>query len=420
MIRERIGQCVLFEDQIARSKRFLPLTYTRPVSLLRTGLYTGCERLANFLPKESIVLHATPQLADATRDRHRCEVNRIDPAKRTLFLNARAFLSWQLAAALSRYEDSCAILSADGGAMYAAIFDTVPDSLIRQIERGDIVEHGKLNLRTHSTPITSFDSLWSMIQYNGQAIRQDVELTKGTGRFHGYFFNGEHLGVQVAKPANVAIHETALIGLGVILDATDGPIILQQGARVLPNAVIMGPAVIGENSLVKAGAKIYEGTTIGPTCKVGGEIENSIVLGYSNKQHDGYLGHSYLGEWVNLGADTNTSDLKNDYSNVKVYPENEEIDTGSMFVGLLMGDHSKSAINTQFNTGTVVGVCSNIFEPGFPPKFVPSFTWGGITGHGSYRIDKALDVARAVMSRRNTEILPSEEQVLRDLAKASA
>jgi UDP-N-acetylglucosamine diphosphorylase/glucosamine-1-phosphate N-acetyltransferase len=213
----------------------------------------------------------------------------------------------------------------------------------------------------------------------------------------------------------VYAHPTATIGLGVILDATDGPIVIGRGARIMPNAVIMGPVVIGNDSIVKASAKIYEGTTIGPVCKVGGEIENAIFQGYANKQHDGYVGHSFIGEWCNLGADTNTSDLKNDYSNVRVQIEGEEIDTGSMFVGLLLGDHSKCAINTQFNTGTVVGVSSNIFDAGFPPKWIPSFSWGGAQGFVDYRFEKAMQVAEIVTGRRNIVQSEAERTLLREL-----
>ena len=187
----------------------------------------------------------------------------------------------------------------------------------------------------------------------------------------------------------------------------------------MPNATIMGPAVIGKNSLIKAGSKIYGGTTIGPTCKVGGEVESSIILGFSNKQHDGYLGHSYLGEWVNLGADTNTSDLKNDYTSVKVTIESETFDTTSLFVGLLMGDHSKSAINTQFNTGTAVGISSNIFMSGFPPKWIPSFSWVGEDGLQLYRLDKAIEVAKTVAQRREVTLSAAEMALLEDLAHQS-
>jgi UDP-N-acetylglucosamine diphosphorylase / glucose-1-phosphate thymidylyltransferase / UDP-N-acetylgalactosamine diphosphorylase / glucosamine-1-phosphate N-acetyltransferase / galactosamine-1-phosphate N-acetyltransferase len=415
MLTDVYDQFVLFEDSIARSRRFLPLTYTRPVSLLRAGMFTALERLSLIAPKEKIVLHTSALLSEATRDREQILVNQVDPSKHTLLINARAFLNTTLIQALSRYEEDCALISADGLELFATCFHQLPAQLVEEINSGAPVAYAHQG-KSISTPIKSFDSLWGMIHTNGQSIHEDVELAKSMGVLQNSF-NGELSGVQAAKPGNVIVHTSAKIGLGTVLDATDGPIVIEEGVRIFPNSTIMGPCVIGRNSLVKIGAKIYEGTTIGPTCKVGGEIENSIVLSYSNKQHDGYLGHSYLGSWVNLGADTNTSDLKNDYSNVKVFPEDEEIDTGSMFVGLLMGDHSKSAINTQFNTGTVVGVSCNIFDSGFPPKWIPSFSWGGAAAMQPYRSDKAIDVARKVLKRRSVELLTSEEALLKSLSR---
>jgi UDP-N-acetylglucosamine diphosphorylase/glucosamine-1-phosphate N-acetyltransferase len=150
-------------------------------------------------------------------------------------------------------------------------------------------------------------------------------------------------------------------------------------------------------------------------CKVGGEVEGAIIHSFSNKQHDGFLGHAYLGMWVNLGADTNNSDLKNNYGTVKVVIDGTQVDTGSMFMGLVMGDHSKSSINSMFNTGTVVGVSSNVFGSGFPPKSVPSFAWGGSEGMTTYEIERALDVARRVMGRRKVELTKAEEAVLRSV-----
>jgi UDP-N-acetylglucosamine diphosphorylase/glucosamine-1-phosphate N-acetyltransferase len=164
---------------------------------------------------------------------------------------------------------------------------------------------------------------------------------------------------------------------------------------------------------VKAGAKIYGKTSVGESCKFGGEIENAIIHAYSNKQHEGFLGHSYIGEWVNLGADTNTSDLKNTYANIKVTLEGREIDTEKMFLGLLCGDHTKSAINTSFTTGTVAGVCGILVHDGTLPAVIPSYAWTGRKNSPIYKIDKALDVARIVMARRGKELLPEEELLLR-------
>ncbi|MEJ2637882.1 MAG: hypothetical protein P8184_21680 [Calditrichia bacterium] len=173
------------------------------------------------------------------------------------------------------------------------------------------------------------------------------------------------------------------------------------------------------STAIKIGAKIYEGTSVGEVCKVGGEVEESIFQSYSNKQHDGFLGHAYIGEWVNLGADTNNSDLKNNYGNVKVNFGGAMVDSGSMFVGLAMGDHSKSGINTMFNTGTVVGPMSNIFGSGFPPKYIAPFSWGGAEQMVEHELEKALETARLVMQRRGKQLTPEYENIFRHIYSES-
>jgi UDP-N-acetylglucosamine diphosphorylase/glucosamine-1-phosphate N-acetyltransferase len=190
--------------------------------------------------------------------------------------------------------------------------------------------------------------------------------------------------------------------------------------EIFPNAVIEGPAYIGESSKIKSAATIYENVSIGKVCKIGGEVEGSIIMPYSNKQHAGFLGHAYLGSWINLGADTNNSDLKNNYSTVKVFINGEMIDSGSQFMGLIMGDHSKSAINTMFNTGTVVGFSCNIFGAGFPDKFVSSFTWGGTDKSKIYDVDKSIETAKKVMSRRNIIMSKDEEELFHKISELSA
>ena len=187
----------------------------------------------------------------------------------------------------------------------------------------------------------------------------------------------------------------------------------------MPNAVIEGPASIGDRTVVKVGAKIYHGTSIGRECKVGGEVEASIVQSYTNKQHDGFLGHSYLGSWVNIGADTNTSDLKNTYGSVKVQLELERIDTGMQFVGVMMGDHSKTGINVMFDSGTVVGVSCNVYGAGLPPKFVPGFSWGDGKSLSVYDLEKGLETARRVLLRRDITMTDAYERLYRHVFAAT-
>jgi UDP-N-acetylglucosamine diphosphorylase/glucosamine-1-phosphate N-acetyltransferase len=180
----------------------------------------------------------------------------------------------------------------------------------------------------------------------------------------------------------------------------------------MPQSTIYGSCYIGCNTTIKVGAKIFSKTSIGPWCKVGGENENAIIQSYSNKQHDGYLGHSYLCEWVNIGAGSNTSDLKNTYGNIKVQLREKEINTERMFMGLLCGDHTKSAINTAFTTGTTAGICGILVADGFLPNVIPSFAWRGTKGCSQYKIDKALETAQIVMQRRNKKLLPEEIELI--------
>jgi len=250
--------------------------------------------------------------------------------------------------------------------------------------------------------------LWELVNNNGTWIEKDFHAIIPDGKkIRGNIYAGVHI---IGKN-KIYIAPGAVIKPGVVLDAEQGPIYIGKNVQIFPNAVIIGPAAIGENSWIKAGAQIYENTTIGPVCKVGGEVEESILQSYSNKQHSGFLGHSYLGSWVNLGADTNNSDLKNNYGSIKVTLNGKQIDTGLPFVGVTIGDHSKSAINTMFNTGTVVGVCSNVFGAGFPSKYVPSFAWGGAENTATYDVDKAISVAKLVMARRNVEMSNAEEKL---------
>ena len=200
-----------------------------------------------------------------------------------------------------------------------------------------------------------------------------------------------------------------------ILNATEGPIYIGKDAEIMEGCLVKGPFALCENAILKMGAKIYGGTTIGPFSKVGGEINNVVILGYSNKAHDGFLGNSVIGEWCNLGADTNTSNLKNTYEDVKLwnYPLQTFINTGLQFCGLIMGDHSKCGINTMFNTGTVVGVNANVFGSGFQRNFIPSFSWGGVSGISTYDIKKAIIVAQRVYERRNLVFNDTEKDILK-------
>lgn len=262
----------------------------------------------------------------------------------------------------------------------------------------------------YSETLSFIDNPWDIFTQNHEEIVKDFEIVKATKEEGTLDETNKVIGNQlfVEKGAKVSCS---------IINTIEGPVFIGKNAQVLEGCLIKGSLALCENAVLKMGAKIYGGTTIGPYSKVGGEVSNSVIQGYSNKGHDGYLGNSVLGEWCNLGADTNTSNLKNNYSNVRVwdYTVEKAVDTGLQFCGLIMGDHSKSGINTMFNTGTVVGVCANIFGGGFPQKFIPSYSWGGADGFDTFKIEKAYEVAEKVMQRRKIEFTNNDKNILKNI-----
>ncbi|HTF80509.1 MAG TPA: hypothetical protein VL947_02245, partial [Cytophagales bacterium] len=248
--------------------------------------------------------------------------------------------------------------------------------------------------------------------YNGSEIRKDFALLTA-GRVSAPIHD-KHTIVYGAE--QIFLEEGVTIKAAV-LNAENGPIYLGKDVEIKEGALVRGPFAMLEHSMLNLGAKIQGDTTIGPYSKVGGEISNSVIFGYSNKVHDGFIGNTVIGEWCNLGADTNTSNLKNNYSEVKVwnYGVNDFVNTKKQFHGLMMGDYSKAGINTMFNTGTVVGVSANVFGSGFLPKFIPSFTWGGSEGMETFKFEQALEAAKRVYARRGLVMEPVTEQILKEV-----
>jgi UDP-N-acetylglucosamine diphosphorylase/glucosamine-1-phosphate N-acetyltransferase len=256
--------------------------------------------------------------------------------------------------------------------------------------------------------VSLVDFPWKIFRLNGQEIEADLELITA-GRKSGRLSDT----VRVISPENIFI-EPGFRGEHITLNASTGPIYLGENSEIMEGSVIRGPFALCEGSTVKMAAKIYGPTTIGPHSKAGGEVNNCVIHSNSNKGHDGFLGNAVIGEWCNLGADTNNSNLKNNYAEVKVwnYPKERFIESGLQFCGLIMGDHSKCGINTMFNTGTVVGVAANIFGPGFPRSFIPSFSWGGAAGMTTHQMDKVLETASLVMERRGQQLTETDQSIL--------
>ena len=256
------------------------------------------------------------------------------------------------------------------------------------------------------------DHVWDIFSKNGDAIKQDFDLiTKNKTSLHLSKSN-----TVIGDPKLIFLEEGAIVEAS-ILNTTAGPIYIGKDAEVMEGSMVRGPFALGEHSALKLGTKIYGPTTVGPHSKIGGEVNNSVIFGYSNKGHDGFLGNSVIGEWCNLGADTNNSNLKNNYSSVKLYNYSKKamLDSGLQFCGLIMGDHSKCGINTMFNTGTVVGVGANIFGGGFPPTHIPSYSWGGADGMMEYQFEKMIETADRVFQRRNLFISELDISILRTI-----
>ncbi len=278
----------------------------------------------------------------------------------------------------------------------------------------ELLSEGNFNgLPIEKVKIKTIEYIWDLINNNGSELINDFNYLNSNkkDKICGKIFEGAHL-IEIE---NIVIEEGAEIKSGAILDASAGPIFIDKDATVFPNAVVEGPVFLGEKAQIKSCARIYENVSIGKVSKVGGEVEDSIILPYSNKQHSGFIGHAYLGSWVNLGADTNCSDLKNNYGTVKAYVNGEVVNSGSQFLGVIMGDHSKTAINTMFNTGTTVGFSCNIFGAGFPDKYIPSFSWGGSDAVTTYDIERSIETAKRVMQRRSKDMHESEEKLFRKI-----
>jgi len=398
-----INICI-FEDE--QFNWLYPLSLTRPVYELRCGILLLREKICRRFSGSRFHLFCRDYLVESLRETAAgVAVNEIPPAP-CLFINGRFIFGEKLPVPVTHD-----VVWKKKGEVAAAWINSARGPMLSQLDGGVI-------------PTSQFDGLpaeeidgnfvrypWDLVYHNIDQIRSDFVFLNRGGQISGKIYPRATL----LEEKNIYLGAGAKIKPGVVLDAEDGPIYIDEGATIMANASLQGPVFVGAKSTIKMGAKIYEGTSIGEVCKVGGEVEESIIHSYSNKQHEGFLGHAYLGQWVNLGADSNNSDLKNNYSTVKVYVNGEMIDSGLQFVGLTMGDHAKCGINTMFNTGTVVGVMSNVFGAGYPDKFVPSFTWGGVENMETYAFDKALEVARRVMARRKVALSAAQEKMLRQV-----
>lgn len=374
----------------------LPLAFTRAVADFRVGIFTVREKWEHFLDK-SVDVVTRPYLQPLYGPHREAGV-------RNRYINASVLPDAALAEAVMALDTGEALCSEDLVIAYCS------GHFSRDLHE---VCDGRQGCREIAYPgtVSVLRRCWDLFGLNRQEILRDLEHT-------GLEANGAIAGAALAvrRPDRVFIDEGAQVDCAII-NASDGPVYIGKNAHIMDGAVLQGPLAICDNAVIKMGARLYADTTIGPYCKVGGEVSNSVIFGYSNKGHDGYLGNSVLGEWCNLGADTNTSNLKNNYSPVKCwdYAIGDYGHTGLQFCGLIMGDHSKSAINTMFNTGTVAGVACNIYGGGFPPKFLPSFSWGGAEGLSEFQIERAFEMAARMMERRGQVFTEHHKTVLQEV-----
>lgn len=393
----------IFEDQ--KYETLLPLVYLRPVYDLRCGILTLREKIKQQFSTSTLILHTRKSLHNSVQEKNpKLNVN-FFAVEDTLFVNGRLLIDKAITKEIKKIELNSVLISQDE--VIAAYIDA--DHLKDIINNNsDFPTFDNIDLTVKEAKAKLISYPWDLVNENGNQIRIDYNsIVKEAGLLKKYS------SVEYTNKKEIFIAKEAKIDPFVHLDATYGPIYIGKNAHVNSHSLIQGPAFIGEGATIKAHAAIYHDTSIGEYCKVGGEVEASIIHSFSNKQHEGFLGHAYLGSWVNLGASTNNSDLKNNYGNISVLIKGKNVDTKSQFVGLIMGDHSKTAINTMFNTGTIVGVSCNVFGAGFPPRYIPSFSWGGSDFLRNYDIEKCLEVAKIVMPRRKHQLTQADEELLR-------
>lgn len=375
---------ILFDGEVRNA--LLPFTYTKPVADLRIGILTIREKWEKYLGLTTTTI----------TEEYLMEKYPMVEMDENILINASFCPTKELVEKVMGLKENEAIFQGES----VIAFHTKDTQEEVNFDTYTQIEFEEDLLQVHHT--------WDIFSKNDIAIQQDFELLT-----EGRKSQPIPETVQCLNRDQIFIEEGATLNFA-ILNADSGPIYIGKNAEVMEGSVVRGPFAMCENSVLKLSAKIYGATTLGPYCKVGGEVNNSVLMGYSSKAHDGFLGNSVLGEWCNLGADTNNSNLKNNYAEVKLwnYEAGRFSPTGLQFCGLMMGDHSKCGINTMFNTGTVVGVSANIYGSGFPRNFVPSFSWGGAAGFITYRLNKVFEVAEVVMSRRKLKLEDVDKKIL--------
>jgi UDP-N-acetylglucosamine diphosphorylase/glucosamine-1-phosphate N-acetyltransferase len=366
-------------------KSLLPFTYTRPVAEIRCGIFTMTQRWSKMLNE---------QISFLTEEYLQKKYPLVETTDNVV-VAGNAVVTEQLVRAIKALKPQQKLLIDNRIVAYRAEKVQTPTIELEQV------------LYT-ADDVHFIDHTWDIFSKNGIVLEADFKLITAKRKSQPIPES-----VQVINPERIFIEEGATLHFAT-LNASSGSIYIGKHAEVMEGSFIRGGFALLEHSATKMGTKVYGPTTVGPHSKIGGEVGNSVIFGYSNKGHEGYMGNSVLGEWCNIGADTNTSNLKNNYAEVKLwnYETGRFAPTGLQFCGLMMGDHSKCGINTMFNTGTVVGVSANIYGAGYPRNFIPSFNWGGPQGNVTYKPSKAYEVAEVVMKRRNLPFTQEDQDIL--------
>jgi len=400
----------IFEDE--GFKNLLPLCYLRPVFELRCGISSLKEKIAGFYPEAKLHLLCRDYLVDVTKRRSKeTSVNDLKIEGNCLFINGRILAGKDLSRRIP-LDGAEEIALSEEVLIYARLTPKTIAEVFREDGhlRNTTIELLKKKVKVTKIKLDLISYPWHLINYNSEAIKDDYQSIGG-GKVEGFL---DKAATVYGDRSQLFIGESSRVEAGVVLNLTEGPIYIGKNVKVRPFTIIDGPSFVGDESIID-GAKLREGSSIGRVCRVGGEVEESIIHAYSNKHHDGFLGHAYVGEWVNIGAMATNSDLKNNYGKIKVYINNELVNSGEIKLGCFIADHTKLGIGTLINTGTVIGVCSNIFGSGIPPKNIPSFVWGGASGFIEYGLEKALENSKTIMGRR--KIVQSEEdrELLREI-----
>lgn len=383
---------ILFDGPVRNN--LLPFTFTRPVADIRVGILTIREKWEKYLGYTT---------TSVTED-YLTDLFPMVEMEENILINASFLPNEELVAMIQGLGEGEAVFCGEEVVAFYTT-DTQEDVDLNAYEaieyKGDYIQ---------------IRNTWDIFSKNGEAMEADFELMTRDRKSAPVSSTN-----QVIAPDNIFIEEGAVVEC-CILNASNGPIYIGKDALVMEGTAIRGGFALGDHGVVKMGAKIYGPTTAGPYAKIGGEISNVVIFGYSNKGHDGYLGNSVIGEWCNIGADTNNSNLKNNYAPVRLWDYDTErfAHTGLQFCGLMMGDHSKCGINTMFNTGTVIGVSTNIFGSGFPRNFIPSFSWGGAGGFTTFKTEKAFEMADAMMKRKGLSLSDKEKHMLEEVFEQTA